>query len=495
MAVPGAGPAHGKMYGEGDMEAVRICDVVDELPGMRLDEEEMLFHTYSPACSWTPPADMPSPPADTARAEKHVEREAEALSRKRASRLERNRQSAQNLRERKRLYTERVEAELEASKAQVVQLRSQVSALTAENGVLRQENGFLRGVLRDRSNSAPLATSTPPPSWPASKRARRAGAMALSVAAVLGLVACQQSAPQIGGAYGAAETTTHRSMLERDDPATLALPDYGKQDTTATATGGEVTPVPSLSQALLPYVHDNGESAGATLDWPALCQLGALQLGSDRYILLPFSELQELGRVGATRPSISVGRPDWQQQVASPPVVPIHPRDDFSSVHASGAVVVHAMQKGLVTQDAMSRSGKAAQASSTLENDGYPAKPTLEHAPGESHTSSSSKSTEHIHRVLHMLSSMTKDDRKVMLHLLTSDADEDEQSSSGFASEPHRRAHSQWTAAPPRLSSLSVLLPAMPHFEDGELEEDGEGAAEVVELSCGLARTWRIAAD
>ena len=476
---------------------VRICDVVDELPGMRLDEEEMLFRPYSAACSWTPPADMPSPPggepADTVRAEKHVEREAEALSRKRASRLERNRQSAQNLRERKRLYTERVEAELAVSKAQVVQLRSQVSALTAENGVLYQENVFLRGILQARSHPTSLATSSTPPSWPAGKRARRAGAMALSVAAVLGLVACQQSAPQIG-AYGVAETTARRSMLERDEPAILALPDYGEQDTeafsgaNATATGGEVTPVPSLSQALLPYVHDNGESAGTTLDWPALCQLGALQLGSDRYILLPFSELQELGWVGATTPSsVSVGRPDWRQQVASPPVVPIRPRDDFSSVHASGAVVVHAMQKGLIIQDATSRS--------TEEDDGNPAKPTLEHASGELRTSSSSKSTEHIHRVLHMLSSMTKDDRKVMLHLLTSDADEDEQSSSGFASEPHGRAHSEWTAASPGLSSLSILLPAMPHLGDGEFEEDGEGAAEVVELSCGLARTWRISAD
>ena len=93
-----------------------------------------------------------------------------------------------------------------------------------------------------------------------------------------------------------------------------------------------------------------------------------------------------------------------------------------------------------------------------------------------------------------MLSSMSQDDRKVMLHLLTSDAEQDathaEKSSSGSTGD---HEYSQWTVASPRLSSLSILLPAMPDLEEDEGE--GTGAAEVVELSCGLARTWRISAD
>jgi hypothetical protein len=60
---------------------------------------------------------------------------------------------------------------------------------------------------------------------------------------------------------------------------------------------------------------------------------------------------------------------------------------------------------------------------------------------------------------------------------------------------PDGHEYSQWTVASPRLSSLSILLPAMPHLKEDEREVEGTGAAEVVELSCGLARTWRISAD
>lgn len=480
---------------------MKFCDVIDELPGMKLDEE-MLFRPYSTVtCSWqTPPADTPSPPAEPAEAElveKHVEKAAEALGRKRASRLERNRQSAQNLRERKRLYTQRVEAQLEASKAQVVQLGSQVSALAAENGVLRQENEFLRGVLQGRSSAEAPTASTPPPRSPG-KRARRAGAMALSVAAVLGLAACHQSVPRTGGI----ESAVRRAMLEHDDSATLALPDYRDYDTEAFGTDGTAAAtaagqVPTLSQALLPYVHvrDDGEEAEATMDWSALCQLGALQIGSHRHILLPFSDLQELGWLARPAAVSSVSH-EWQQQVVTPPAVPMRARDEFSTAHVSTAL--HALQDELIIQGGATRSGQVAQISSA-ENDGDPEEPMTEGASGDSRTSSSSSSSEHIHRVLHMLSSMSQDDRKVMLHLLTSDAEQDtthaEKSSSGSTGVPDGHEYSQWTVASPRLSSLSILLPAMPHLKEDEREVEGTGAAEVVELSCGLARTWRISAD
>eukprot|EP01043_Picozoa_sp_COSAG02_P008278 COSAG02_NODE_262_length_26647_cov_21.607240_5_plen_508_part_00 len=503
---------------EAGLEEVKFCDVIDELPGMKLDDE-ILFRPYSSAsCAWqTPPADTPSPPAEVTEnhaakpssvehatsaevglAEKHVEQAAEAMARKRASRLERNRQSAQNLRERRRLYTQRVEAELEASKAHVVQLGSQVSALTAENGVLRQENEFLRGVLQGRSNPESPVSSTPP-SRPPGKRARRAGAMTLSVAAVLGLAACHQSVPQFGGVSDGAESTAHRAMLEHDESTLLALPDDRDYDTedfgTAAAAAGQV---PTLSQALLPYVHvrDDGEVSEATMDWPALCQLGALQLGSHRHILLPFSDLQDLGWLARTSAVSTMGH-DWHQQVATPPPVPIRGRELFGAAHASAAV--HALQDELIIQGGVSRSGQAAHISST-ENDGDLEKPNAEHPTGESRTSSSSSSSEHIHRVLHMLSSMSQDDKKVMLHLLTSDAEHDEplaenSSNSGSTSMLDGHEHSQWTVASRSLSSLSILLPAMPHSQEGKREGEGAGAAEVVELSCGLARTWRISAD
>lgn len=491
---------------EGALEEVKFCDVIDELPGMKLDEE-MLFRPYSGAtCSWqTPPADMPSPPpAEPAKvelAQKHVEQAAEELGRKRASRLERNRQSAQNLRERKRLYTQRVEAELEASKAQVVQLGSQVSALTAENGVLRRENEFLRGVLQARSGAESPVASTPP-SRPPGKRARRAGAMALSVAAVLGLTACHHSEPT--GAFGGTEGTAHRAMLEHDDSATLALPYYRDYNTevfdtggTAAATAtGQVLPVPTLSQALLPYVHtrDDGEDAEAMMDWPALCQLGALQLGSHRHILLPFSDLQELGWLARPAAVSTVGH-DWQ--VPTRPAVPMRARDDFSAAHASTAL--HSLQDELIIQGGTIRSGQASQILSASENHGDLQEPTAQAPSGEPRTSSSSSSSEHIQRVLHMLSSMSQDDRKVMLHLLTSDAELDatdaETSSSDSADTPDGHQHSQWTVASTRLPSLSILLPAMPHLEEPGHDGEGAGPPEVVELSCGLARTWRISAE
>lgn len=512
----GARPQRREMLTEeGALEEVKFCDVIDELPGMKLDDE-ILFRPYSSAtCAWqTPPADTPSPPAEVTEnhtanplpvehanvglVEKHVEQAAEALGRKRASRLERNRQSAQNLRERRRLYTQRVEAELEASKAHVVQLGSQVSALTAENGVLRQENEFLRGVLQGRSNAESPVSSTPP-SRPPGKRARRAGAMALSVAAVLGLAACHQSVPQFDGG------SAHRAMLEHDDSAPLALPDYRDYNTEAFGTAGIPattatgrTPVPTLSQALLPYVHvrDDDEVSEATVDWAALCQLGALQLGSHRHILLPFSDLQDLGWLGRPSAVSTIGQ-DWHQQVATPPAVPMRGRELFGTAH--GSTGLHALQDELIIQGTVSRSGQAAQISST-ENDGDMEEPSAEHPSGESRASSSSSSSEHIHRVLHMLSSMSQDDKKVMLHLLTSDAEQDEpvaenSSNSGSTSMLDGHEHSQWTVASPSLSSLSILLPAMPHSQEGDREGEGAGAAEVVELSCGLARTWRISAD
>lgn len=499
------------MLCERGLEEVKLCDVIDELPGMRVDEEEMLFRPYSGACSWTPPTHTPSPPGllieqvDAERAEKHVEQAADALGSKRALRLERNRQSAQNLRERKRLYTQRIETELEASKAQVVQLVSQVSALTAENSVLRQENDFLRGVLKGRPTAELPTTVSRPPSCPTSKRARRGGTMALTVAAVLGLAACHQSMPQIGQVHGASDGATHRTLLEHDAPATLALPDFREHYTqafsntaptpVAATTGDQVTPSPSLSQALLPYVHvRKGDSRNkAALDWRALCQLGVLQLGSDRYIMLPFSELQELGWIATGPSSINTGGRVWQPRtvntvaddVASPPSILVGSREDFGT-HASIGVV-GVVEDGLV--------GMTSTASSAAENTDNQANPKLEQTASDSRASSSSASSDHIHRVLNMLSAMTQDDRKVMLHLLTSDAEQDSEKSNSGSTSADDHEYSEWTATSPRLSSLSILLPALPQSGSTEDASDSRTAAEVVELSCGLARTWKISAD
>jgi hypothetical protein len=465
---------------------------IDELPCMGA-EDELLFRPSGSAEWATPPAREPSPPPSSVRpseageaAKRHVGEAVDALDKKRAERLQRNRQSAHNLRERKRLYTERVEAELAVSKAQATQLAARVSALTAENGVLRTENSFLRGVFRDRTATptAPADAATPP-LRSTHKRARGAGAtMALSLVAVLGLVG-YHGEPTAAPGGRAAGGSMRRAMAETlDGPGlSLALPDTAGGD--GAQAGRDHAAVPSLPQALLPYVRLHDEGTEVTLDWAALCQLGALQLGSDRYIILPPSQLRELG--WAATP---LG--------ASPGTGPSHP------LSPSGE---HGWRHWLPVLD-VGGSSRTARESATilLEEEGEdvslgggvidetivrPKVMVMDNA-----SSSPSSSSDHIHRVLHMLSSMSQDDKKVMLDLLTSDAEHDrskpDEGNSSDSGVPH--SHSQWTTATPTaVSTLSILLPGKGggEGEDGG-HASGDRAAEVIELSCGLARTWKV---
>ena len=465
------------------------------------EDELFLAQASSWADSSTPPADAPTSPGTfvaeqtgtdprhPAQSQKrprprpHAEERpqqqqqhysVETLDDKRKQRLERNRQSAQDLRKRKREYTSRVEAECDKFRAQAVSAQARVSALSAENAVLREENAFYRGIVQGRAATpaTPTAGGSAAPGFdlgsgsggatpPRSQRKMGAGALALSFVAVLGLSG-------YGGGGGAASegvgAAARRAMAsDGDDSLALALPGATAShqaawfQPTAGHAGAVGSSGVSLTQALLPYLHAHGESGAGeqALDWVALAQLGKLQLGADVFIFFPV-DLHGLGWFEATASSAGGGDRRWLD-------VPRSTASIAAPTVASILIEEGAEQRAwpilVVEEPAAAADDSAPKVVSTA-------------------ASGSGRQGRHVDRVLHMLSSMTQVDKKLMLHLLTTDAEaEGDENSDGTPG--------QWSAASPALSSLSILLPA----------GTGEGA-EVVEVSCGLvARRWRVGAE